>query len=66
MITKMKHKNYLLLTAALAVQSTFMTVSAQGTVDDYRRAYSLRERYSWKTKNTNVRVHAIEQSHRFW
>ena len=62
----MKHKNYLLLTAALAVQSTFMTVSAQGTVDDYRRAYSLRERYSWKTKNTNVRVHAIEQSHCFW
>jgi len=39
---------------------------AQGTLADYRRAFNIRSQYSGKVKNTNVRAHAINDTHRFW
>jgi dipeptidyl aminopeptidase/acylaminoacyl peptidase len=45
---------------------SFLTISAQGTLDDYRRANSLRTTYSGKTKNSGVRVHLVPSTHRFW
>ena len=44
----------------------FMDVTAQGTVDDYQRAFGLRGRYSWKMKNGDVQVHRKGDEHRFW
>ena len=47
---------------------TLVSLSAlsQGTVDDYKRAYSIRGKYSGKMLNGDVRAHSIDDSHRFW
>jgi len=59
-------KNRTLSTVALLISgSAFLSLHAQGTLDDYRRAFGLRSQYAWKTKNTNVRVHPIGDTHRF-
>jgi len=43
------------------------SVVAQGTIEDYKRAYSLREKYSWKMANGDVNVHRIRgEKHKFW
>jgi len=43
------------------------SVVAQGTIEDYKRAYSLREKYSWKMVNGDVNVHRIRgEKHKFW
>ena len=39
---------------------------AQGTLADYQRAFNIRSQYSGKAKNTIVRAHAIDDTHRFW
>ena len=39
---------------------------AQGTVADYKRADSLRYKYSWKMANGDVKVHRMPNSHKFW
>ena len=39
---------------------------AQGTVADYKRADSLRYKYSWKVANSEVKVHRMRDSHKFW
>ena len=49
----------------LAMAASGMTM-AQGTADDYRRAYAVRSKYSWKMANGDVKAHAIDQKHRFW
>ena len=39
---------------------------AQGSVEDYRRAFSVANRYAWKMKNGDVRAHVRWGEHRFW
>lgn len=41
-------------------------IRAQVSVDDYRRAFAVGSRYSWKVKNTDVKAHARRGEHRFW
>lgn len=57
-------KNRLPLTTALLCIG--LAAAAQGTTEDYQRAFSLRSKYSWKMQNGNVEPHAIEGIHRFW
>ena len=54
--------------ALLAFPSLLTTTGmrAQGTDADYQRAFGVRSLYSGKTRNTNVRPHAIRGTHRFW
>lgn len=42
------------------------TLHAQGTADDYRRAFSLREKYSNKVFYSDVSPHWIDGTHSFW
>jgi dipeptidyl aminopeptidase/acylaminoacyl peptidase len=45
------------------------SVSAQGgkvTKEDYQRALSTGSRYSWKVRNTDVKVHVRRGEHKFW
>ena len=39
---------------------------AQGTADDYRRAYAVRGKYSSKMKYGDVQAHAMRGEHKFW
>ena len=39
---------------------------SQGTVEDYKRAYSVRSKMSGKILHGDVRAHAIEGTHKFW
>ena len=39
---------------------------AQGTKDDYLRAFALRGKYAWKMKNGDVDAHQIRGTHKFW
>jgi len=44
-----------------------LTASAQGTIDDYNRAYSMRNRYSNdKVLNASIEPHWLGSSHTFW
>lgn len=64
MITKMKVSKLGLFTAMLLSGSMAI---AQGTADDYRRAYSLREKYSANNVYyANVTPQWIENTHGFW
>ena len=45
---------------------TSSSALAQGTVEDYKRANAVREKYSWKMANGDVNVHGIRDSHKFW
>mgnify|MGYP007022089583 CR=1 FL=1 len=57
----MRHFLFLILLAL-----SFSFVSAQGTIDDYKRAASIRGKYSNKMLNGDVQAHAIRDSHKFW
>ena len=54
-----------MMTLALALL-TATTATAQGTKDDYQRAYALRGKYAWKVKNGDARVRARRGEHKFW
>jgi len=51
---------------ALLTLSAFVETSAQGTADDYRRAFAIRGKYTNKMLNGDVRSHAIDGTHQFW
>ena len=50
----------------LVALASVSQLSAQGTVEDYERAFSVRNRYSWKMKNGDVKAHAIRGTQRLW
>ncbi|MBR4366582.1 MAG: DPP IV N-terminal domain-containing protein [Bacteroidaceae bacterium] len=50
----------------IAVASLCSSLWAQGTIDDYKRAYSMPSKYSGKMTHGSIRAHAIEDSHKFW
>ena len=41
-------------------------VCAQGTKDDYQRAFGIGGKYSGKVKNSDVKVHVRHGEHKFW
>ncbi|MBR5963001.1 MAG: DPP IV N-terminal domain-containing protein [Bacteroidaceae bacterium] len=44
-----------------------LSLAAQGTLDDYNRAYSMRQRFgSDKVLNANIEPHWVGDSHSFW
>ena len=51
---------------ALCALGSACLMRAQVSADDYRRAFSVGSRYSWKVKNTDVKPHARRGEHRFW
>ena len=53
-----------LVFAALAA-CTLMAYG-QGTVEDYKRAYSIRGKYSGKMLHGDVKANAIGKTHKFW
>ena len=48
----------------IAIASLCTSVLAQGTIDDYKRAYSMPNKYSGKMTHGSIRAHAIEDSHK--
>ena len=57
----------LLLPLLLAGLCLSLNVSAQGTLDDYNRAYSMRSRYGAdKVLNASIEPHWLGKSHSFW
>jgi len=54
------------LTLSFVLMLCSQQLWAQGTVEDYRRAFSISNRYAWKMKNGDVRAHARRGEHRFW
>lgn len=62
----MKQLHFLALALALAFLVAAQQSWAQGTAEDYRRAFSVAGRYAWKMKNGDVRAHARRGEHRFW
>ena len=57
-------KRFLIIAALMAVA---IQLSAQGTVEDYKRAFSLGEKFSSdKVYYSNVRPSWIEETHNFW
>ena len=56
-------KTMIILLLLTIVSSSGM---AQGSVADYKRADSLRYKYSWKVANSDVKVHRMPNSHKFW
>ncbi|MCR5140665.1 MAG: S9 family peptidase, partial [Bacteroidaceae bacterium] len=56
-----------LLPLLLAGLTLSLSVSAQGTLDDYNRAYSMRSRYGAdKVINASIEPHWMGKSHSFW
>lgn len=56
-----------LLPLLLAGLTLSLSVSAQGTLDDYNRAYSMRSRYGAdKVINASIDPHWLGKSHSFW
>ena len=52
---------------ALAFILTGGTAWAQGSLEDYQRAYSMRQKYGMdKVLNLNVMPQCIEGTHSFW
>ncbi len=43
-----------------------LSIYAQGTIEDYRRASTLRETYTGKVKNSGLRAHRIADTHKLW
>lgn len=60
----MRHSQILAfaLTSLLTTGQTF----AQGTADDYRRAFAIRSNYSGKIINSDLNAQPIDDTHRFW
>lgn len=54
------------LTLSFVLMLCSQQLWAQGTIEDYRRAFSISNRYAWKMKNGDVRAHARRGEHRFW
>ena len=59
----MKNKRTLFLLSLLAYAGTAL---AQGTVDDYKRAFSIPEKFGNKVFYSDVRPQWIRDTHRFW
>ena len=59
-------KTFLRSAFMLVALASVSQLSAQGTVEDYERAFSVRNRYSWKMKNGDVKAHAIRGTQRLW
>lgn len=59
-------KKQLLLLVALGTGLSIGTLLAQGTADDYARAFSLAEKYRDAVPNSNVNPRWIGDSHNFW
>jgi len=59
-------KHYKILTFALTSLFATVQASAQGTVDDYRRAFAIRGNYSGKIINSDLNAQRIDSTHRFW
>ena len=57
-----KLRTYLFMLLAVVCLSAF----SQGTVEDYKRAWSIRGKYSNKMLHGDVRAQAIGKTHRFW
>lgn len=57
-------KNKFILTISLSVLCA--TMQAQGTVDDYKRAYGLQKKYSGVMTHGSMKARAIEDTHTFW
>ena len=55
-------KTFLTLTLTAACASML----AQGTIDDYKRAYSMSAKYNGQMTHGSMRAHAIDDSHKFW
>ncbi len=43
-----------------------LSVGAQGTKEDYQRAFAIGGKYSGKMTNRDVRVHVRHGEHKFW
>ena len=52
--------------ALLTMMMVCESVSAQGTKEDYQRAFSIGSKYSWKVKNGDVNIHLKRGTHEFW
>ena len=53
--------------AAALVLLTAATAAAQGTADDYKRAFAIRGKYSGKMIGGDVRSHVKHgEDHKFW
>ena len=50
----------------LLLLSIGTNIYAQGTLEDYKRANTVRDKYSWKMKNGDPSVHPKRGSHQFW
>ena len=59
----MNNKTILTAAALLLMQTATM---AQGTADDYKRAFAVRGKYAWKMSNGDVNVHVRRGEHKFW
>ena len=59
---KMTTKIITLLMLLMMVQTTL----ADNITDSYRRAFAISEKYSWKVKYGDVRVHQKRGTHQFW
>ncbi len=57
-----KLRTYMLMLLAAGYLSAY----SQGTVEDYKRAWSIRGKYSNKMLHGDVRAQAIGKTHRFW
>lgn len=55
-----------LIVAAVGVVTTVISVAAQGTVDDYKRAAAIRDKYSGKMMGGDVQAHVRRGEHKFW
>ena len=63
-IVTMKNKTILLIVIALT--TIIGGAMSQGTVEDYKRAYSMYHKYSGKTFYSGVSPHWIGNTHKFW
>jgi dipeptidyl aminopeptidase/acylaminoacyl peptidase len=58
-------KNKLII-AIFSLVAVFGTLFAQGTMEDYKRALSLPEKYKNAVPNSNIMPRWIDDSHKFW
>jgi len=59
-------KHYFSLLLLICLQAGFFASQGQGTIDDYKRADTIRKWYSDKTYFDQVRVNWIDSTHQFW
>jgi dipeptidyl aminopeptidase/acylaminoacyl peptidase len=54
------------LFASVLMLLTSLPALAQGSVDDYKRAYGIRNKYSGKMTHGDVQAHRLGDEHSFW